>query len=34
MVSLHTVVFEKFEKARGDDYTTACMLDYNYLKKD
>ena len=27
------IVFEKIAKGQGDDYTTGCLLDYNYLKK-
>ena len=23
----------KIEKGQGDDYTTCCLLDYNYLNK-
>ena len=25
---------QKIATGRGDDYTTGCLLDYNYLKKN
>ena len=27
------MIFEKLSTGQGDDYTTGCLLDYNYLKK-
>ena len=25
---------QRIETGRGDDYTTGCLLDYNYFKKN
>ena len=29
----HKITFEKIAIGQGDDYTTGCLLDYNYFNK-
>ena len=29
----HMITFEKIAIGQGDDYTTGCLLDYNYFNK-
>ena len=29
----HMIKFKKIVTSQGDDYTTGCLLDYNYLNK-
>ena len=31
MIEQHTVIFKKIATDEADDYTTGCLLDYDYF---